>query len=245
MVELPLDQRSASLSECGRRRVNQDAVLVEALPGGAELVVVADGMGGHSGGEIASSHALAAVRAALAADDDLVNAVRVANVAVYEKANASADFQGMGTTLVGLFRRGAKYSIVNVGDSRAYRVDAAGIRQLTEDHSFIADAMRSGTFSIEEAEKSPWRNAVTRSVGTDPDLEVDCFGPFDANEPHAVVLLTDGVYRTLSDDELWRMIISAPRPDEAVRAVVSAAFESGSDDNISVALVQFGPQPTR
>jgi PPM family protein phosphatase len=245
MAELPLDQRSAFLSDRGRRQVNQDAVLIETLPGGAELVVVADGMGGHSGGEVASSHALATLRAALTTDDDLVNAVRAANAAVYQKANASTDLQGMGTTLVGLFRRGRDYFIVNVGDSRAYRVDAAGIRQLTDDHSFIADAIRSGRFSIEEAEKSPWRNAVTRSVGTDPDLEVDCFGPFDANEAHAVVLCTDGVYRTLSDNDLQRMIISAPRPDEAVRAVVTAAFESGSDDNISVALVQFGPQPTR
>src|SRR5688572_16974246 len=244
MEDLPLDRRSAFLTDRGRRRENQDAVLVETLPGGAELVVVADGMGGHSGGEIASSHALAALRAALSTDDDLAGAVRVANATVYQEANASTDFQGMGTTLVGLLRRGRHYSVVNVGDSRAYRVDAAGIRQLTEDHSFLADAIRSGQFSLEEAEKSPWRNAVTRSVGTEPELEVDLFGPFDAYEPHAVILCTDGVYRTLSDDDLRRLITEASRPDEAVRAIVAAAYESGSDDNISVALVQFGRRPT-
>jgi protein phosphatase len=241
MVERPLGERSAFLSERGRRRVNQDAVLVEPLPGGAELVAVADGMGGYAGGEIASSYALQVVRDALAAGEDLERAVRLANVAVYQQACASPDLQGMGTTLVGLLRRGEQYFVVNVGDSRAYRVDAAGIRQLTEDHSFVADAIRSGRLSTEEAEKSPWRNAVTRSVGTEPELEVDCFGPFDVHEPHAVVLCTDGVYRTLSDDDLGRIIVTTTLK-EAARAVVTAAYDAGSDDNISVALVQFGPR---
>ncbi len=245
MVELPLTERSAFLSESGRRRVNQDAVLVATLPDGAELVAVADGMGGQSGGEIASSHALEVLRDALAAGNDLERAVRMANVAVYEEANASTELQGMGTTLVGLLRRGGSYSVVNVGDSRAYRVDNAGIRQLTEDHSFLAEALRSGRFSIEEAERSPWRNAVTRAVGTGLELEVDCFGPFDAYEAHSVVFCTDGVYRTLSDEDLRHMILKTPRLEDAVRLVASAAYDAGSDDNISVALIQFGSQPTR
>jgi protein phosphatase len=245
MVERPLGERSAFLSDRGRRRVNQDAVLVETLPGGAELIVVADGMGGHAGGEIASRRALEVVRDALAAGIDFEHAVRMANDAVYQEANASPDLTGMGTTLVGLLRRKRLYSVVNVGDSRAYRLDASGIRQLTEDHSFLAEAIRSGRFSSEEAEKTPWRNAVTRAVGTEPELEVDFFGPFDANEPHAVVLCTDGVYRTLSDDNLRHVILTSARPEDAVRAVAKAAFDAGSDDNISIALVQFGWEPFR
>ena len=240
MLELPLVQRSAFLSEPGRRRVNQDAVLVAQLTGNAELIAVADGMGGHSGGEIASSCALQVLRDALADGQDLVSAVRMANTAVYQQANSNLDLQGMGTTLVALLRRENFYSLVNVGDSRAYRVDADGIRQLTEDHSFLAEAIRTGSLTLEEAENSPWRNAVTRAVGTDPELEIDCFGPFDAQEPHAVLLCSDGVYRALSDDDLSRIVLTRPLR-EAVRAIVASAYEAGSEDNISVALALFGP----
>ena len=238
----PLNERSAFVSEPGRRRINQDSVLVEVLPGGDELVIVADGMGGHSGGEVASRQALEVVRSSLMEGHDLERAVQLANAAIYEEANAKPDFFGMGTTLVGLLRRGGQYEIVNVGDSRAYRIDATGIQQLTEDHSFLAEALRSGTYSSDEAENSPWRNAITRSVGTTPELEVDRFGPFDANERHAVLLCSDGVYRTLTDEDLRRLVLSVPQLDEAARAVAAAAFETGSDDNISVALIRFGPQ---
>jgi protein phosphatase len=244
MLELPLADRSAVLTEAGRRRVNQDAVLVAPLSMGTELIAVADGMGGRSGGEIASSRALEVLRDALAGGLEPGRAVRVANEAVYQHATAHPELEGMGTTLVGVFRRDSQYSVVNVGDSRAYRVDQGGIRQLTEDHSFLADARRSGTISMEEALKSPWRNAVTRAVGTEPDLEVDCFGPFDAREPHTVLLCSDGVYRTLSDEDL-RQIVQARPMKEAVRAIAAAAYEGGSDDNISVALIRFGPLVSR
>ncbi|MGH7471988.1 MAG: PP2C family protein-serine/threonine phosphatase [Longimicrobiales bacterium] len=243
-MDKPLTERSAFLTDRGRRRVNQDAVLVETLPGGAELVAVADGMGGQSGGEIASSRALQVLRDALVSGQDLERAVRMANEAIYQQASADPDLQGMGTTLVGVLRRKRLYSVVNVGDSRAYRVDAAGIWQLTEDHSFLAEAIRSGRVSTDEAEKSPWRNAVTRAVGTEPELEVDYFGPFDAHEPHIIVLCTDGVYRTLSDDELRRLILAASGPEDAARAVAEAAYNAGSTDNISVALVQYGAEPS-
>jgi protein phosphatase len=241
MVEPTLEQRSAAWSERGRRRINQDAVLAETLPGGAELVVVADGMGGQAGGEVASRRALEVVREAVAGGQDLEAAVHQANAAVHAAACASAEFEGMGTTLVGLLRRGARYTVVNVGDSRAYRLDASGIRQLTEDHSFLAEALRTGRFSVEEAAKSPWRNAVTRSLGTEPELEVDSFGPFDAGEPHTVMLCTDGVYRALSDEELRRLVWAAGALDEAVQAIAAAAYEAGSDDNMSIALIRFGP----
>ena len=244
MLELPLADRCAFLSEAGRRRVNQDSVLVTPLSIGTELVAVADGMGGRSGGEIASSRALEVLRAALAAGEEPDRAVRTANQAVYQHAVAHPELEGMGTTLVGVFRRDSQYSVVNVGDSRAYRVDGQGIHQLTEDHSFLAEARRSGSISLEEALKSPWRNAVTRAIGTEPDLQVDCFGPFDAREPHVVVLCSDGVYRTLSDDDL-RLIVEARPLQEAVRAIAAAAYEGGSDDNISVALIRFGPPVSR
>jgi protein phosphatase len=167
-------------------------------------------------------------------------AIRTANAAVLQEAHAQPEYRGMGTTIVALLRQNASYTLANVGDSRAYRIDAGGIRQLTQDHSFVAEAVRSGQLSLEEAEKSRWRNAVTRCVGTEAEVEVDCYGPFDARETHAVLLCTDGVYRALSADVLRSMMVEAADADSAVRAIAGAAYEAGSDDNISVALIGFG-----
>jgi protein phosphatase len=234
-----LNERSSAVSESGRRAVNQDAVLLETLPHGLELAAVADGMGGHAGGEVASQHALKVLRAQVAAGRDLVDAVRKANTAVFQEAHDHPEYLGMGTTIVALLRDGAEYLIANVGDSRAYRIDGSGVQQLTQDHSYIAEAVRSG-LSLEEAEKSPWRNAVTRSVGTASDVEVDCFGPFDANEPNTFLLCSDGLYRTLAEADL--AYLAGPNSDlaDAAKALVASAFQNGSDDNITAALVRFG-----
>jgi serine/threonine protein phosphatase PrpC len=165
--------------------------------------------------------------------------VHAANAAVHQEAGADVEREGMGTTLVALLRRGSSYELVNVGDSRAYRMDEAGVLQLTRDHSFVAEAAFSGQLSVEEAERSPWRNAVTRAIGTDAHVEVDSFGPFEASAGHDIVLCTDGVYRFVPDDDLRRIVAAAAQPADAVRAIIDAALSAGSDDNISVAIVRF------
>jgi PPM family protein phosphatase len=215
--------------------------MVATLSTGAELAAVADGMGGYAGGEVASRRTLEVVRATLDAGGELVDAVQAANTAVFQEASRSKRHRGMGTTLVALLRRGSEYTIVNVGDSRAYRIDDAGIQQLTRDHSFVADAIRAGQLSADDAEKSRWRNAVTRAVGTQAELDVDSYGPYNALEPHTLVLCTDGLYRGLSDDDLRRTITDAVKPDQVVRALAAVAYAGGSDDNISVVMLRFGP----
>jgi serine/threonine protein phosphatase PrpC len=237
-----LSERSAVVTERGRRRVNEDAVLVTTLSTGAELVAVADGMGGYAGGEVASQRTLEVLRDSLEAGRDLADAVVAANATVFQEASVSKKHHGMGTTLVALLRQGSHYRLVNVGDSRAYRVDQGGIQQLTRDHSFVADAIRAGQLTAEDAEKSRWRNAVTRAVGTHAELEVDSYGPFYALEPHAVVLCTDGLYRAVSDADLRRVITGAALPEEAVRELAAAAYAAGSDDNITVVLLRFGTE---
>lgn len=239
MVERSVAGRVGVVSGRGRRRVNQDAVLAISLPGGGELIAVADGMGGHASGEVASRLALDALRAAVESGADLRAAVQAANAKVYAEATSRPEREGMGTTLVALLRTGSTYMVANVGDSRAYRVDRDGIRQVTADHSFVADAIRSGDLTAAEAASSPWRNAVTRAVGTDPVVEVDCHGPFETGEVHSVVLCTDGLYRDLSDEELGREVRTA-EPAAAVRSLAAAAYAAGSDDNISVAVVSYG-----
>ncbi len=228
----------------GRRPANEDAVVVETLFGDRDLVAVADGMGGHAGGEVASHRALERLVASLEASNDLAAAVRDANDELLRAAEAHPEWQGMGTTLVALLRVGAEYYVANVGDSRAYRIDGDGLRQITVDHSFTAEAITSGRLSAEEAERSPWRNALTRAVGTDSEVDVDLFGPFPVTPAHLVVLCTDGLYRVMSDEELAQEVFAAlDRPDGA-RDLVANALRRGSSDNISVALVEIGDVST-
>src|SRR5690606_4227177 len=112
-------------------------------------------------------------------------------------ASESPEWHGMGTTLVALLIAGNRYTIASVGDSRAYRVDAAGVRQITVDHSLMAEAERNGDDAAEQLAGSPLRHALTRALGTEPQVEVDVFGPFDVEVPHTVVLCSDGLYRSI------------------------------------------------
>lgn len=215
-------------------------MLVETLFGDRDLVAVADGMGGHAGGEVASEKALETLLAFLESSNDLSEGVRRANEALLRAAEENPEWKGMGTTLVALLRVGDHYHVANVGDSRAYRLDPTGIDQITADHSFTAEAISSGRLSEDEAERSPWRNALTRAVGTDKDVHVDVFGPFPLNPPHLVVLCTDGLYRVMSDAELAEEVLGHGEHADSARNLVADALRRGSNDNISVAVVEFG-----
>lgn len=226
----------------GRRPVNQDAVLIADLPHGGELVAVADGMGGHAAGEVASRRALEVLQEALAGGAELQDGVLAANVALFDEASIHAEHHGMGSTVVALVRNGTSYVVANVGDSRAYRIDGDGVLQLTQDHSFVAEAVKSGQLTVEEAEKSRWRNAVTRALGTERAVQVDCFGPFDAIAAHTVLLCTDGLYRVLGEADLQELSLRTADPSSAAEALAAAAYDAGADDNISVAVIRFGQQ---
>jgi PPM family protein phosphatase len=229
----------ATYTHPGRRRANQDAVVVFRLATGAELIAVADGMGGHAAGEVASAAALDALVAELEAGAELASAMRAANAAVYAKAKETPDMEGMGTTLVALLRDERGYVLANVGDSRAYLVSAAAIEQITRDHSYVAEALRQGTMTEAEAENSPWRNALTRAIGTDAEVEVDVFGPFAPVPAHAILLCTDGLYRAIGEEVIREYVLSTADLTTACEALGALAFRRGSDDNISLAIVEF------
>jgi protein phosphatase len=231
--------RSSWYTDRGRRSTNQDAVAVRTLPDGRELAVVCDGMGSHASGGMASYIALETLVATLSNGGDLAQGVQEANRAVRRAADQDPAHDGMATTLVALLREGDRYMVANVGDSRAYRVDQAGVRHLTRDHSFVAEAVAEGGMSLEEAKRSPWRNAVTRNLGPDSDVEVDLFGPFDATAPHLTVLSSDGVHGVLSDDEIERVVRDTPEIRDLARALAEAALRSGGEDNVAVAVIDF------
>ncbi len=216
-------------------------MLTETLADGRILLAVADGMGGHAAGEVASSLALETLVEAVRAGSALDDAFRQANARVNEKAR-DPDKVGMGTTLVAVLVDDGRYEVANVGDSRGYLLSAEGIRQLTRDHSFAAEALKRGQPEA-EIMASKWRDALTRCIGIDPVVDVDVFGPFTVQASTAIVLCSDGLYKALSDPELRAVFGRSSDVREAAEALTTAAWQGGSDDNISVILAEFGQIP--
>ena len=210
---MALEPRLAFESIAGQRPYQEDSVLARNLTDGRLLVSVADGMGRHAAGEFA----------------------------VHERAR-EPDKKGMGTTLTAVLVDDGEYFVANVGDSRGYLLTGEGIRQVTAGHSFVAEAMKRGQ-TREEAMATPWRDALTRSIGTEPHVEVDVFGPFPVRDDSALLICSDGLYKTLSDDDLQRIFLGAETVDVAAQTLVREALDSGSDDNISVAIAEFGEVP--
>ncbi len=235
------EPRLAVESIAGQRPYQEDSVLARSLSDGRLLVAVADGMGGHAAGEVASALALETLVSALEGGEALDAAVVSANAAVHQQAR-DPDKKGMGTTLTAVLVDDGEYFVANVGDSRGYLLTGDGIRQMTEDHSFVAEAMKRGQ-SREEAMATPWRDALTRSIGTEPQVDVDVFGPFPVKDDSALLICSDGLYKTLSDEDLRRIFLQSGSPDTVARTLVSEALERGSDDNISVAIAEFGEVP--
>ena len=233
--------RLAVESIAGLRPYQEDAVLSETLPDGRTLMAVADGMGGHAAGEVASALALETLSDAVQRGQALDDAFRLANERVHLKAQDPGK-QGMGTTLVAMLLDGDSYQIANVGDSRCYLVDGDGARRITEDHSFVTEAIKRGQ-SEEQAMASRWKDVLTRCIGTEPEVEVDLFGPFPVDPNTAILLCSDGLYKVLSDADLSGMFAKSGGPRGAAQSLVANAYEAGSDDNISVAIAEFGEVP--
>jgi protein phosphatase len=232
--------RSSSATDVGLvRTTNQDRALV-----GDGLFAVADGMGGHVGGETAAQTAIEAFRTTFAGHpsaDGVADAVRQANHAVWETARAETALRGMGTTLTAAalvtVDGNQDLTVVNVGDSRAYLYQHGELSQLTADHSLVEEMVRSGELSAEEAAVHPQRHILTRALGIEPDVEVDVWHV----PPHAgdrILLCSDGLINELGDDEIASVLGRHPDdPEAAANALVSQARDSGGSDNITVVVV--------
>ena len=220
------------------RSNNQDAYLVDA---DREVFVVADGMGGHAGGEVASQVAVEAYRANAAdTTEGLVEAVRVANRAVYDRAGDEPDLRGMGTTLcaIGLVREhdNEYIAVLNVGDSRVYRLQSGELIQITEDHSLVEDMVRQGRLTPEEARVHPQKNIVTRALGNEETVEVDSWEvvPFAGDR---YLLASDGLFNEVDDDTIASTLRRYADPDETAKELVRLANAGGGRDNITVVVV--------
>ncbi len=243
---------AAGLSHPGRVRArNEDAWSYAAEAG---IFAVCDGIGGAPGGEIASQIAaeafvevLAGVPAGERTPKAIAQAVCAANRRVHARAAHEPALDGMGTTLVGLaFRDFAgsgghggqrEAALVHVGDSRAYRWRRGQLARLTEDHSLVAEQIRMGVLTGEEASRSPLRHVITRSVGTrrsvQPEVQVLSVEPGDL-----LLLCTDGLTRELPDAAIAILLERAGSPAERAQALVDAALRAGGHDNVTMLLVE-------
>jgi protein phosphatase len=230
-------------TDVGRvRTINQDSFLL--LPD-RSMFAVADGMGGHQGGEVASQLAIEALRAGYADGDPdaLVDAIEEANLQIHERGEADPNLRGMGTTVVAVAivpeSAGDDRSslvVANVGDSRAYLFRDGDLTQITEDHSMVADLVREGRITEAEAEVHPQRNIVTRVLGVYDQVDIDLW-PVDAVRGDRLLLCSDGLFNEVAADQIAAVLRRLADPQEASDELVRRALEGGGRDNVTVVVV--------
>lgn len=232
---------SAGATDTGhKRRRNEDSYVCEP-----PLFAVADGMGGHQAGEVASRLAAAALREDVepaGGTERIEELIREANRRIWQHSKEDVTASGMGTTVTAARVEGDSVTIGHVGDSRAYRIREGQIEQLTEDHSLAAELERSGKLSAEEARMHPQRSVITRALGTDPDVEIDAFSV--EGRPGDVYLICSDGLSSMVDDATILAVVEGRRSnlETAARELVRAANRSGGEDNITVVCFELGSE---
>ena len=225
----------AMLTDIGRVRThNEDSALAQP-----PLFVVADGLGGHEAGEVASSIAVETLRDHAPRRPDskaLARAVRAANREVIRAAREGFGRQGMGTTMTAAIVEGTHVALAHVGDSRAYLLSAGVLTRVSEDHSMVADMIRRGELTQAEARYHPNRSVITRALGTDPNMVAD---PYElvAEPGDRLLLCSDGLTSMLEDTAIAETLATYTDPATAARMLVDAANDAGGHDNISVIVI--------
>ncbi|HEV8254209.1 MAG TPA: Stp1/IreP family PP2C-type Ser/Thr phosphatase [Vicinamibacteria bacterium] len=246
-----------ALTDVGRKRKgNEDSLFLNP---DQNLFIVADGMGGHAAGEIASKMAVEAINEFVCltgGDDDITwpfgldenisydgnrlkTAIKYANRKVLEATKEKSEYEGMATTVAAVLVDGDTANLAHVGDSRVYLMRDGVLKQLTSDHSWVNEQIQSGVLSADQARGHPLRNVVTRALGGKPDLQVDM--QVHKMQPGDLLLLcSDGLTTMLPDDEIHELLEGASGDiRRAAQDLVAAANEKGGEDNITVVLIQF------
>lgn len=231
-----------------KRKTNQDSILISSETG---LFMVADGMGGHNGGDIASQTAVATLKELKYDEveypdpaDFLSHAIKECNAKIFQKAKETPELKGMGTTVVCAFFAKDRLYIANVGDSRAYLFSENQIFQLTRDHSLVQERVRHGIYNRIAARKDPMKNILVRSVGFEESLEIDIF-EYKVSPSDTFLLCSDGLYNKMPDDILISSFqeYNAKHQDTQeclnimVEDFIKKSNELGGEDNISVIML--------
>lgn len=225
------------------RTTNQDLALATSY-----LAAVADGMGGHVGGEVAARTAVEQLLEAYRRDrttEGLLAAVRDANEAVYHRSRTDRNLRGMGTTLTAVAVVGdevdgkSRLALVNVGDSRGYLLDrpAQRVHKLTEDHSVVEEMVRSGELTPDEAAVHPHKHILTRALGIEPTIEADCW-ELDLDPGSRLLLCSDGLTNELSEQEIALVLLEKSDVEAAASELVRLALQRGGTDNVTVVVLE-------
>lgn len=242
MATAAIHYAAAAVTNRGRKRpTNEDAFGYSIEHG---IYVVCDGMGGAAGGEVASSIAVDEVLRTLSQREPgsslpklAEEAVAAANREIYSRAQRNPRLNGMGTTLVAVVVQEQQVWVLNVGDSRCYRVRQGLIEQLTLDHSLVEEQVRLGRMTPHEALRSPLRNVITRALGTQSSVTPDCF-QFEAQPGDLFLLCSDGLTREVPDSQLQALLSGREPLEERASRLVDSANKAGGHDNITCVLVQ-------
>jgi len=239
----------AQLTDVGRKREHNEDNMAHVIPKDPQvmarkgaLFIVADGMGGHAAGEVASEIAVDAVTNVYYQDDSddaatsLLHAIKRANALIHQRAAENMLRSGMGTTCIAAVLRGSMAYIANVGDSRAYIVRGGQVRQISQDHSWVAEQVRAGLLTEEQARTHAQRNVITRCLGTQADVDIDVF-PEPLEENDALILCSDGLSGYISDEAILKTVEQA-EPQESVYHLIDQANENGGPDNITAIVVR-------
>ena len=242
---------SFGITDPGKVRAeNQDSFLIEnCAKRNSVVAVICDGMGGAKAGDLASQLSVKAFvskvfdtilnsRMRFPAYEKLLRqSCDAANGVVYEYSRFDADYNGMGTTLVGGIITAHRAHIVNVGDSRCYHINRKGIKQVTRDHSYVQELVDSGAISEAEAKIHPKRNIITRALGVDKRIQSDYFD-VSVKRGDAILLCSDGLSNTVTDAEMFSAYKAGKSPEKVCRSLIDLALERGARDNVSVVLVK-------
>lgn len=229
------------------RSLNEDTCSVGVLDGNAAWVVVCDGMGGANGGSVASSMAVSQISEqiqSLYRKDSSGNSVRNlitasltnANLSIYNKAKEQEELKGMGTTAVVAIICDGVAHIAHAGDSRAYLITNAGMKQLTTDHSMVQELVKNGDLTEQEAKVHPQKNIITRALGVQPTIELD-YCEYDFSNGSLLLVCTDGLTNYV-DEELIYRLSKEHHANSLVNQLISHAKDGGGGDNITVAIVE-------
>lgn len=246
-----------SVTDVGGRENNEDSILAQPLPPApgtstpGYLLAVADGMGGHADGEVASKLAIDLVRDLFSRDQPtdaalaLKQAYRRANEAIYQQGGGDAESRHMGTTLVTAVVRGKYVTIANVGDSRAYLMRANQVTQVTQDHSVVAEQVQQGQLREEDARKSNQRNILTQALGTRETLDrrMPAIYELALLPEDRLLLCTDGFYDVLTNED-YIQLMAGEDPEAAATGLTTLAKERNTDDNVSAIVLAVGASVT-
>ena len=231
----------AAATDVGRMRKNNEDSYLSQKP----VAAVADGMGGHSAGEVASAIAIEELAALgrrgpwaneTAATDDLKQAILRANRRIREMAASDRKLNGMGTTLVALLEDGDMVHVANVGDSRGYLLRQGELSQVTVDHSLVQELVDDGRLSPEDAERHPQRSVITRALGIDPEVEFDLF-TYKLQVGDRLLLCSDGLSDVVEPAQIRKVLLRVRSAQRAARELVTVANDQGGPDNITVIVV--------